>query len=276
VAGNGNVRTIDVGQVFVSTPTPYEIAGSLIVSEPITAFSPFARPITVDGDCSFTGTQLTVFNDATTGLAHVGGTFTASHNPLLQEIAFGTIGRGADLEDNAVLRGVNFFGSGFSQATEYPGDFIITDNPMLGNLEALFERIERIHGEVRIERNAGLRSMFAASLTTVDNLVMLEDNPQMFELGLPSLRTATAEIAVIGNDAITTLALPALQSADEIEIMQNATLGHLELPALTRASMLVENNPVLAACEVDAVFGRATGAHTQSGNGGTAPCAPGP
>jgi hypothetical protein len=273
VVGNGHMRDLNFRNA--SGDRRFRIGGALSISEPLETLSRFEGPITIDGDCRLAHTQLSVIGGETP-IEHVGGTLSASQNPALVRIGFVQVERGVELIDNPVLTTTTFERRDLSRPIEYTGDVIVTDNPMLRRAQ-LLSLVERVQGDVVIERNATLETTLGDTLTSVEGNLIIEANPRLADLGFPGLRTVDGAAIISEHPSLITLGLPSLQSVGTgLEILQNSGTHHLEFPVLGTATMLVEGNPVLPSCEVEALFERVFGNDIQRDNDDTASCSSAP
>jgi hypothetical protein len=266
--GNGQLHSLVLGSFFDS----FEVKGSLFVSDPLDRFGGVLRPIVINGDCTFSGSRLKGLGPENQ-LRHVGGTLTMEHSAALTNVFDFSIGGGLSLIDNAVLASV-LLGDPFIDDRQrvFGGDVIITGNPKLRNTQ-LLEDTTQIHGNLLITDNAQLFASFSGGITEISGSVEIKNNPVLSDLGLSGLQTVGGELSVFANTSLPEVDLPALQSvANGIEIEQNQAVRHLRLPRVSLASMFVEDNVQLPACEVAALFAGMGGSHFQSGNDETATC----
>lgn len=269
-----DVVVFDVTTPFhmaLSSPSPDGVVfgGGLIISSPLQAFEATV-PVTIDGLCVFDKTLLPALDLLTPLRVEHGVRF--SDNARLTRISPITLVGSLQLINNAQLTSAAFV----TPAT--PGELggmLITDNPVLSDVPSLASLIS-VRGEVDVERNPALTSLFGPSLTLVDGPVFIVDNASLTGLSLPHLQHVVSDLIVQKNAVLQTLELPALtEAADELFITANPQLHHIAFDALTHADAFsVADNPRLPACEVLAVFAHVTSGfgQGQSGNDDAAIC----
>src|SRR6185436_6789677 len=87
-------------------------------------------------------------------------------------------------------------------------------------------------------------------VTLVGANLLLQNVPNLVDLGLDKLERVGALLQVDGLFALQTIELPALVHASDILVTLNPELRHLGLPALTSANMMVAENRHLPACQL--------------------------
>jgi len=87
------------------------------------------------------------------------------------------------------------------------------------------------------------------SVTDLD-VVIVDGNPRLTELSLPSLQQCTDVVRISDNDALATLELPALADAGSVEIHDNVALAEVALPSLVGAADGIDVRDNLALAEL--------------------------
>jgi hypothetical protein len=244
------------------------VGGKLIISSALAGFD-LAAPLTVGDLAVFDSTQLAQFAP---GNAVTVGHIRFSANPQLTSIAPLTLRANGTIQviNNAQLRALDFL----TIEGQRTGGMAITDNPVLADAPAL-TGVTDVIGNVDVERNPMLGSLFGPALTSVEGQMIIEANDQLLGLRFPAL--ARLESGIIdSNPLLRTIEMPALiDMPDQFFIQANAQLRNLSFDSLTHAQlMVVSGNPHLPACEVDAIFAHVTGFVQQGDNDTTAHCAP--
>jgi hypothetical protein len=244
------------------------IGGELLVSSALAGFD-LAVPLTVGDLAVFDRTQLTGFAP---GNALTVGHIRFSANPQLASIAPLTLRANGTIQviDNAQLRHLDFL----TIADQRTGGMAITGNPVLVDAPAL-TGVTDVIGNVDIESNPALGSVFGPALTWIEGQLIVDANDQLAGLRFPAL--VHLESGIIDTNALLhTIEMPALTDMpDQLFIQANAQLRNLSFDALTHAELMaVTGNPHLPACQVDAIFAHVTGVVQQGSNDTAARCGP--
>jgi hypothetical protein len=253
IQNNEQLHGIDLQQSF-------SIHGSLILSGPFD--DTFSTLLTVDGDCTIRNTRMTKL----TQLFSVGGTLDLIDNAeLTGTIKVFSIG-GLSLVGSPAMEVLSLE----TPQTEIPGSVVIGGNAALRDVGSL-GNITSIGSTLALVNSPALVTT-PRFVTLVGANLVLQNLPNLVDLGLDNLERVGALLEVDGLLALQTIALPALVHASDILVTGNPELGHLGLPALASANMIVADNRHLPACQVAALFARVTGTHLQERNDETTTC----
>jgi hypothetical protein len=223
-----------------------------------------------------------------TGLSRIegvlGGGLYLRDNDLLERVegfgALSLITGDFVLEGNAALQSVGGLGQRGS-SPRVLGDILVADNDALTSLElpmpagpqrgdvvvrnnAVLEAMRmlgqagvrvRVRGELALRNNPRLEVFEGSELIeVVYGGLTLVKNAALGDLSMfQSLRTVAGELAVLGNDRLTDLDLPGLQSVGALVVTRNLSLARLDgLSGLSRVARELEvtGNPALHPCEV--------------------------
>jgi hypothetical protein len=269
VSGNPALGSVLLGRTPLGNGI--DIDGSLLLSGPIALLG--TSEVAVRGNVTLDGTRLV---DLLPGqpFTMVGGTVRLANNPRLEDALFDPpVGGGVELSSNPVLHSVAFRLSG-GRITDHVlhGKVTISQNPALAVAQFL-GGITQITGTLLIANNQRFVDMSTQELREVDGDVQIGLNDTLDHLTFDQLRVVRGNIIILENHALPAIVLPVFDGvASFIEISGNLRLHDLQLPAIEVADMLVESNPVLPACAVDALFARIAGDHLQFGNDDDAVC----
>lgn len=271
---------VDKDLQILATTSPFELTlsdpaqnGQLRVQGTLRIQGPLAALHTTDnvfaeGLLQLNSTQLREL--APLGQIHAHGELDIANNPLLTLIAPIDVTGRLVVQNNALLPTLAF--PRFAFPGEPLGDVIVADNPVLTSAPALV-LLAKVHGDLVISGNPLLPNPLGAPLVQVDGRLQIASTTST-ELSLPNLAQVGASVTVFGNAFMTTVAMPALPSVSELDILSNDQLTSVGFGALTRAGTFsVRDNPHLPACQVLALFERVDGSHDQSGNDNDATCA---
>jgi hypothetical protein len=238
----------------------FEIHGSLQLWSPVETLTTNFPPMVIDGVCSISSTQLTSLGAiGSAGILEVGG------NPQLLALSGITAGE-LRVVGNDTLRSI-------SLAQSTVGFIEVLHNAQLEEIS--LGSAVRLRASLVVQDNPNLVRVTAPSLAQIEGQLAIIDNQRFTELSMDHLQHIDEPLVVSNSPALALLALPALIDAGGMLVASNAQLHHVAFGALAGViPMNVFDNPVLPACEVDALFARVGGAHDQFGNDETAPCTP--
>lgn len=198
-----------------------------------------------------TGDVILAANPGLTSLAPigaldaVGGVVLVQGNDALVDL--GGLGRLAQAQAISVVgnRALEDL-RGLDELVEFPGSLRVANNPGLASLDGL-EQLRACDGTIEIRGN---RSLAVASLPTLDNVVLLEvtGNDALTSLTLPALRRVAVRLMAVDNAVLDEVLVPQLSSVGDYVRVENApALATLELPSLRSAgSVIAVGDPQLA------------------------------
>ncbi len=113
--------------------------------------------------------------------------------------------------------------------------------------------LREVDGGVTISGNAALETASFGALASTTSLD-LQNDPSLTRFAAPMLTALGGPVNVLGDDALTTLSLPRLQTLDGELRLDVHALTALELPALTSAtSLLLQDNVALTTLSLPAL-----------------------
>jgi hypothetical protein len=254
------------------------IARNAALSPVMWAFSDLAR---VDGSIVFEENS-TLPSLALDGLRQVGGSLRILRNPAFGAgprydksiVAAEWIGGDVEIEGAGEglidLTNLGTLGGSFSvrnarsllYASELRvvfGSVRLEDN---GRIGAAFDRLLSIEGDLSLSRNTQEYISRFDQLEWIGGSLLVADNPQLLDLGLPALRGASvltlARNPLLADPRGHMSSLQKLESLDGLVVAEDAALATLPLPALVSLRQLsVSGAPRLPTCEVQQLIERA-------------------
>ena len=177
-----------------------------------------------------------------------GGLWLEDTNLIEAELSslFGQIGGDIHLTGNPRLRSAGLLG--LASGT-FLGSLEIRDNESLSDLTLGHGEVF-VQGDLTIAQNRALRSSGRLdNLQAVAGSFFFQDNERVESLALEHLTRVGGALVVEANLALSALALPFLQTAEQLHLLRNPRLQRLRLDALTHLESLgAEDNPALPTC----------------------------
>jgi len=135
-------------------------------------------------------------------------------------------------------------------------------------------QLQQVGAATEIVDNSLLTAVAWGQLAQVGGALEISRNPQLTGFDPAQLAWIGGALAITDNVALAVIALPALPAAGDIHIAGNATLGRIELAALTQATTIaIDDNPWLPSCAVEALFAHVEASSLeQMGNDDAAVC----
>jgi hypothetical protein len=139
---------------------------------------------------------------------------------------------------------------GLEPLTAITGDLEITDNPELASLTGL-QHVTNIHGDVVINGNGALTNLAALDRLTSADSVDISHQLALTTIALPGLQSLEHDLVIENDDGVVSLALPELAAVRDVHVTSNQALRDLALPAMHAMSSLeVTEDPSLAELSV--------------------------